>query len=186
MPDQNQGLNPPQTPGPEPRRPTENAATEDVLVSTYPHRRSRKRWLVLGSIIVLTGAGVFFWHYSSAFESTDDAQVDVHLYPVSARISGYIQKVNVDDNQWVHAGSTLVEIDPKDYEVALARARATFDSSKATAESLGIDVPVSSVATSSQLTFALSDIENAKAAIEAAEKQAAAAHARVSRRRRKT
>lgn len=75
MPDQNQGLNPPQTPGPEPRRPTENAATEDVLVSTYPHRRSRKRWLALGSIIVLTGAGVLFWHYSSAFESTDDAQV---------------------------------------------------------------------------------------------------------------
>jgi membrane fusion protein, multidrug efflux system len=179
MPDQNQARNAAETQRAEQRLPTENTEAEDVLVSTYPHKRSRKRWLVLGSIIVLVGAGVFLWHYLSAFESTDDAQVDVHLYPVSARISGYIQKVNVDDNQWVDAGSTLVEIDPKDYEVALARAKATMDSSKATAESLGIDVPVSSVATSSQLKFTSSDIENAKAAIEAAEKQAAAAHARV-------
>lgn len=170
MPDQNQAPNPPQTTKVEPHQPTENSAPEDVLVSTYPHKRSRKRWILLFSIIVLAVAGVFLWHYFSGFESTDDAQVDVHLYPVSARISGYIQKVNVDDNQWVDAGSTLVEIDPKDYEVALARAKATIDSSKATAESLGIDVPVSSVDTSSQLKFTSSDIDNAKAAIEADEK----------------
>ena len=74
------------------------------------------------SFVVLAVGGAFLWHYLSGFESTDDAQVDVHLYPVSARISGYVQKVNVEDNQWVDAGSTLVEIDPKDYEVALARA----------------------------------------------------------------
>ena len=74
--------------------------------------------------------GAFLWHYLSGFESTDDAQVDVHLYPVSARISGYVQKVNVEDNQWVDEGSTLVEIDPKDYEVALARAQATLDTSR--------------------------------------------------------
>jgi membrane fusion protein (multidrug efflux system) len=163
----------------EPDKPSGNAAGDDVLVSVYPRRRSRRRWIVLCSLIVLAVIGVLLGHYFSGFESTDDAQVDVHLYPVSARISGYIQKVNVDDNQWVNEGATLVEIDPKDYQVALARAKATIDSSKATAESLGIDVPVSSVDTSSQLKFTSSDIENAKAAIEAAEKQSAAAHARV-------
>ncbi len=130
-------------------------------------------------MVVLAVAGAFLWHYLSGFESTDDAQVDVHLYPVSARISGYIQKVNVEDNQWVEAGSTLVEIDPKDYEVALARAQATLDTSEATAKSSNIDVPISSVDTSSQLKFTSSDIKNAEAAIQAAEKQAAAAHARV-------
>ncbi len=179
MPEQNQVPNPPQTPGPGSRQPAANAATDDVLVSAYPHRRSRKRWIVSLSIIVLAVAGVFLWHYLSGFESTDDAQVDVHLYPVSARISGYVQTVNVDDNQWVDAGSTLVEIDPKDYEVALARAQATLDASKATAKSLDIDVPVSTVDTSSQLKFTSSDIQNAEAAIQAAEKEAAAAHARV-------
>ena len=105
--------------------------------------------------------------------------MDVHLYPVSARISGYVQKVNVEDNQWVEQGYTLVEIDPKDNEVALARAQAALDNADAAAQSLNIDVPVSSVDASSQLKYTSSDIQNVQAAIESAEKQAAAAHARV-------
>jgi len=72
-----------------------------------------------------------------------------------------------------------VVIDPRDYEVALARAQATLETSEAAAKGSNIDVPVSSVDTSSQLKFTSSDIKNAEAAIRAAEKQAAAAHARV-------
>jgi membrane fusion protein (multidrug efflux system) len=179
MSEQNQATNPAQETRPEPHAPADNAAAEGVLASAYPHRRSRRHWIVLGSILVLAVGGALLWHYLSGFESTDDAQVDVHLYPISARISGYIQKVNVDDNQWVDAGSTLVEIDPRDYEVALAKAQATLDTSEASAKSSNIDVPVSFAATSSQLKFTSSDIKNAEAAILAAEKQAAAAHARV-------
>lgn len=179
MPQDNQPMNPQQATKPEPNAAANDAAGQDVLVSTYPHKRSRRRWILLGSIIVLAGAGAFLGRYLSGFVSTDDAQVDVHLYPVSARISGYIQKVEVEDNQWVDAGSTLVEIDPKDYEVALTRAQATVDTSEATAKGSNIDVPISSVDTSSQLKFTSSDIKNAEAAIEAAERQAAAAHARV-------
>jgi membrane fusion protein (multidrug efflux system) len=159
--------------------PADNARAADPPLSSYPRRRSYKRWMFLASFVVLAVAGAFLWHYLSGFESTDDAQVDVHLYPVSARISGYIQDVNVEDNQWVEAGSTLVKIDPKDYEVALARAQAALDTSAATAKSFNIDVPISSVDTSSQLKFTSSDIKNAEAAIQAAEKQATAAHARV-------
>ena len=170
---------PPQAAAPEPNAPAENGGTANSLTSAYPRRRSYKRWLLLGSFVVLALGGVVLWHYLSAFESTDDAQVDVHLYPVSARISGYVQKVNIDDNQWVDEGSTLVEIDPKDYEVALARAEATLGTSEAVAKSSNIDVPISTVDTSSQLKFTTSDIQNAEAAIQAAEKQAAAAHARV-------
>src|SRR5580700_10684300 len=88
-------------------------------ISSYPRKRSYKRLIILVLLVVLVVAGVVLWIYLSGFESTDDAQVDVHLYPVSARISGYIVKVNVEDNQWVEAGSVLVEIDPKDYEVAV-------------------------------------------------------------------
>jgi membrane fusion protein, multidrug efflux system len=149
----------------------------------YAPRKARKRFarlLILSVVtLVLAAGGYYGWKYFSAFESTDDAQVDVHLYPVSARISGYIQKVNVEDNQWVEEGSALVEIDPKDYKVALARAQATLQTSEAAANSANIDVPISSVSTSSQLKFTSWDIKNAEAAIRAAEKQAAAAHARV-------
>jgi membrane fusion protein (multidrug efflux system) len=123
------------------------------------------------------------WHlsvaYFSGFETTDDAQVDVHLYPVSARISGYVQAVHVEDNQYVQEGATLVEIDPKDYQVAVAKAQANLETTEASARALNIDVPISSVDTSSQLKFTSSDIENAKAAIAASEKQVAAARARI-------
>ncbi len=179
MSEQNQPANRSNSGEADARAPAGNTAADDVLVSAYPHRRSRRRWIILASVIVLGVAGVLLGHYLSGFESTDDAQVDVHLYPVSARISGYVQKVNIDDNQWVDEGSTLVEIDPKDYEVAVARAQAALDTSEATARGLNIDVPVSSVDTSSQLKFTSSDITSARAAIQAAKKEAAAAHARV-------
>src|SRR5271170_4801733 len=158
MAEQNPATNPPRATPQGPNVPADNAGVADLPISAYPRRRSNKLWIFLGA---------FLLHYLSGFESNDDAQVDVHLYPVSARISGYIQKVNVEDNQWVEAGSTLVEIDPKDYEVALARAQATLDTAEAAAKSSNIDVPISSVDTSSQLKFTSSDIKNAEAAIQA-------------------
>ncbi|MGH7487403.1 MAG: HlyD family secretion protein, partial [bacterium] len=103
----------------------------------------------------------------------------VHLYPVSARISGHVIKVNVDDNQYVQKGDVLVEIDPKDYEVAVEQAQASLASAEATAQSLNITVPITSVSTSSQLRFTASDVENAHAGILAAEQQLAATHAQV-------
>ncbi len=162
-----------------------NADAADPSISAFPRKHSHMRWIFLAAFVVLVVAGAFLWHYLSGFESTDDAQVDAHLYPVSARISGYVQKVHVEDNQWVDEGSPLVEIDPKDYEVALARAQATLETSEASAKSSNIDVPISSVVTSSQLKSAASDIKNAEAAIQAAEKQAAAAHARFWKHKRK-
>ncbi|MGA7290388.1 MAG: biotin/lipoyl-binding protein [Terriglobales bacterium] len=117
----------------------------------YPRRRSHKRWIIAGVALVVIVGGIFLWHYFSGFEDTDDAQVDVHLYPVSARISGYVQAVHVGDNQYVQQGATLVEIDPKDYQVAVARAQANLETAEASARALNIDVPISSVDTTSQL-----------------------------------
>lgn len=147
--------------------------------AAYPSRRSYKRWIFVAAVVVVIVGGIFLWRYLSGFESTDDAQVDVHLYPASARISGYVLAVHVEDNQYVQEGATLVEIDPKDYQVAAAKARASLETAQASARALNIDVPISSVDTTSQLKFTSSDIENAKAAIAASEKQVAAARARI-------
>jgi membrane fusion protein, multidrug efflux system len=144
-----------------------------------PVRRSSKRRrniVLLVVIVVVIIGGVFLWRYLSSYESTDDAQADVHLYPVSARVSGYVVKVNVDDNQWVEKGTVLVEIDPKDYEVAVAQAQANLANAEATAQSLNITVPITSVNSSSQLRFTASGIEDASAGVAAAEKQLTAAH----------
>lgn len=143
---------------------------------SYSPPKKRKMLLIVAGAVLAVFVGVVLRLYFSSYESTDDAQVDVHLYPVSARISGYVVAVNVDDNQWVEKGKVLVEIDPKDYEVAVAQARANLANSEATAQSLNITVPITSVNTSSQLSFTNSDIESAKAGIASAEKQLAAAH----------
>jgi membrane fusion protein (multidrug efflux system) len=135
--------------------------------------------VILVAIVVLLVAGVFLWRYLSSYESTDDAQADVHLSPVSARVSGYVVKVNVDDNQWVEKGTVLVEIDPKDYEVAIAQAQANLTNAEATAQSLNITVPITSVNTSSQLRSAASGIEDANAGVIAAERQVTAAHSQL-------
>jgi membrane fusion protein, multidrug efflux system len=147
--------------------------------SRYERTKSHKRiWIVVAALVVVVG-GVLLWRYLSGYESTDDAQVDAHLYPVSARISGYVVKVNVDDNQYVQKGAVLVEIDPKDYDVAVAKAQADLASAEATAQALNITVPITSVSTSSQLRFSTSDVENANAGIVAAGKQLTAAQAQL-------
>jgi membrane fusion protein, multidrug efflux system len=141
--------------------------------------KGRKRTIILISVLVLLVVGFFLWRYFSSYESTDDAQVDVHLFPVSARISGYVIKVNVGDNEYVEKGKVLVEIDPTDYEVAVAQARANLANAEATAQSLNITVPITSVNTDSQLKSTASDVQNSSAGIIAAQKQLIAAHAQV-------
>jgi membrane fusion protein, multidrug efflux system len=155
----------------------ENPATPPPVA--YPRRRSYKRWIIVAAAAVVVVGGILLWQYLAGFETTDDAQVDVHLYPVSARISGYVQAVYVEDNQYVQEGAALVEIDPKDYQVADAKAQSNLEAAEASARALNIDVPISSVDTTSQRKFTSSDIENAKAAIAASEKQVAAARARI-------
>jgi membrane fusion protein (multidrug efflux system) len=161
--------------------PLEPSPVTDTVHAPPTYRRSKRRRNILIAVVVLVVlvGGLFLWRYFSSYESTDDAQADVHLYPVSARVSGYVIKVNVDDNQWVQQGTVLVEIDPKDYEVAVAQAKANLASAEATAQSLNITVPITSVSTLSQLTSASSDIENATAGVAAAEKQLIAAHAQL-------
>jgi membrane fusion protein, multidrug efflux system len=160
------------------------AGTTSVLDAEPPphiaaRSKRRKRIIFLAGGLAVIIIGIFLWWYFSLYESTDDAQVDVHLYPVSARISGYVIKVNVGDNEYVKQGTVLVEIDPKDYETALAQAQANLANAEATAQSLNITVPITSVSTSSQLSFTQSDVETATAGITAAQKQLAAAQAQV-------
>jgi membrane fusion protein (multidrug efflux system) len=145
----------------------------------YKRSNSRRNILILVIALVVLAGGFFLWRYLGTYESTDDAQVDAHLYPVSSRISGYVTKVNVDDNQNVQKGAVLVEIDPKDYEVAVEAAKANLASAEATAQSMNIDVPITSANTSSQLKFTASGVENAGAGIANAENRVAAAHAQL-------
>jgi membrane fusion protein (multidrug efflux system) len=130
-------------------------------------------------ILALLVAVFFAWRYFTSYESTDDAEVDGHLMPLSARISGYVQNVNVDDNQYVTAGAVLAEIDPRDYQVAVDKARADVQDSEATAQSLGINVPITSINTTSQVSASAADVDNARAGVSTAQQQADVAAAQL-------
>src|SRR6187431_1978553 len=80
--------------------------------------------IIIAVLVVMAGAaGAWAW-LTSGRESTDDAQVDAHVTPIAARVGGTVMKVSVVDNQQVAEGAELVVIDPRDYEIALARAQA--------------------------------------------------------------
>src|ERR1700720_1388658 len=142
-------------------------------------RNPATRWLIIGAVLVVLIGGFFAWRYFASYESTDDAQVDGHLMPLSARISGYVLKVNVDDNQFVKAGTVLAEIDPRDYQVAADQARANLADAEAQASSLGINVPITSISTTSQTSASEADVENAKAGVAGAQQQYDAAKAQL-------
>src|SRR5690349_20226754 len=78
------------------------------------------------------GYGAFAMFHSFTHESTDDAFIDVHFVSVAPKIAGHVAAVHVDDNQLVKKGDVLVEVDPSDFQVALAQAKANLAKDKAT------------------------------------------------------
>ena len=134
---------------------------------------------VVIAVIVLLIAGFFAYRYFTSYESTDDAQVDGHVNSISARISGHVIKLNVEDNQYVQAGTVLVEIDPADYQVAYDRAKADFEDAQAAAVAAGVNVPITSVNTTSQVSATEADVNSARAGIQVAKQQFEAAKAQL-------
>ncbi|MCU1269405.1 MAG: secretion protein HlyD [Acidobacteriaceae bacterium] len=166
---------PAQTPQPRPPAVSER----DLKWREFRSRNPRFRMFLIIGIVVLLVAGFFLMRYFSSYESTDDAQIDGHLNPVSARVSGHVQKLLVDDNQYVQAGQALVQIDPSDYQVLVARAQGDYDNAVATAKAAGVNVPITTTSTTSQLSSAAADVMTARANLLAARQQIEAANAQL-------
>ena len=142
-------------------------------------QRSRRRFIIIGLVAVLVVGALLFWWHSTYYEDTDDASVDGHLVQISARINGHVEKVNVDENQYVEAGTLLLEIDPKDYETAEAQVAANLEAAVANYEASRVNVPVININAGSNLNSANADVSSATATVAQSEKQLQAAQARV-------
>ena len=151
----------------------------DMKWKEFRSRNPKFRMFVIIGIVVLLVAGFFLWRYFSSYESTDDAQIDGHLNPVSARVSGHVLQLLVQDNQYVKAGDLLVQIDPADYKVLVEQAEAAYNDALAAARSAGVNVPITSTSTSSQLQAAEAEVASAEANLLAAKQQADAANAQL-------
>ncbi len=154
-------------PPPEPRKP--KLSPEGLL---SPKMR---RLLTIGGVVLLAFAlGLFYYFHNR--ETTDDAQVDGHITPIAAKISGRIAKVLVDDNQAVKAGQILAQIDPGDYQAAVDQAKGALALAEGEARSAGVDIPRTSETVASgqssadaQLAGAQADLLRAQASYEQAQ-----------------
>jgi membrane fusion protein (multidrug efflux system) len=138
-------------------------------------RRSLLVAVVVGSVIILGAVG--FWLYSMRYESTDDAQVDGHLNGITARIDGDVKAVYVEENQSVQAGQLLVELDPRDYQVALEQAQAQLLKAQAEVRAENPNLPITQSTSTTSISTSQSAVANAEAALAAAERDEAAAQA---------
>ena len=163
------------TPKPEP---TESAAETEIEAPP-----SRRRGILIAAVVVVVIVALVVWWRSTYSEDTDDAQVTGHLIQVSARINGQVLKVDVDENQFVHAGDLIAELDPSDYKVAVENAEAALASAQANAAAANVNVPIVTINTGSNLSSAKADVSGSQASVAQAEKQLDAAHARVAEAR---
>lgn len=138
--------------------------------------RFRVILVVVAALVV--GAGAWWWS-SRGHESTDDAQVDAHVTQIASRVGGTVLKVAVSDNQVVEAGTVLVEIDPRDYQVAVDRAKAELADAEAAAIAAQSGVPITSTATESGVSSAQSALDQVRIAIETSAKDVDVAKARL-------
>jgi len=135
---------------------------------------------IAAGVLLLAVVGVAIWYWIAAGrESTDDAQVDAHVTQIAARIGGTILRLPVGDNQQINAGEVLVEIDPRDYQVALEKARAELADAEANALAAQSNVPITSTETTSNVATAHSGVEQAQGGVSGAERELDAARARL-------
>src|SRR5262245_48988656 len=138
----------------------------------------RGRWIALAAVVVVLGVLIYLWRTAGQV-STDDAQVDGHITQVAARVGGTVVKVNVKENQYVEAGTVLVELDPRDYQVAVERARAELADAQANAAGALTGIPLTEVSTETGVRTATGGVEEAQAGVGIADRQVEAAKAQL-------
>ena len=150
----------------------------------------RSRLPLIGGAVLLIAliAGAWAW-VSAGKQSTDDAQVEGHITQLATRVGGTVVQVLVADNQHVEAGTVVAQIDPRDYQVAVDRARAELADAEAAAAAAGTGVPIAMVSTRTDVSQATGGVEEAQAGIgvadsqvESAKSQLVAAQARLRER----
>ncbi|HEX7360184.1 MAG TPA: HlyD family secretion protein [Bryobacteraceae bacterium] len=153
--------------------------SEPKARSGSPRRKRAVRLIILAIIVVAIIVAIPIYAYYSVRVSTDDAQVDGHVMPISPRIAGVILNVLVNDNEQVKAGQELVELDPADYKVALQQAEARLASAKASVLESQQNVPITNINTRSQVSTTSSEVKQNVAAVHAAEQAVNGAKAKL-------
>ena len=164
-----------------PTRPADPPGKLNDPTDTGSNAEGRRKTLLFAAIVacVILAGAVSFWLYSRTYESTDDAQVDGHLNGITARIDGDVMAVHVEENQSVKAGDLLVELDPRDYEVAREQAQAQLLKAQAGERAENPNLPITETLSETTVSTSKSEVANAEAALAAAERDQLGAQSRL-------
>jgi len=138
---------------------------------------TRSRIIIAVVAVVIIAAGAWFWS-TRGKESTDDAQVEAHVTPIASRVGGTVQAAAVADNQRVTAGAVLVQIDPRDFQLAVEKARAELADAEAAAAASQANVPIVTATASGGISTARGGIAQAQAGITESEQAVLGARSR--------
>src|SRR5580698_3197760 len=128
--------------------------------STPPAGNRRRALLIVALVgLILLVGGFFYYQYTETYESTDDAQVDCHLVGVASRIQGTVTAVHVDENQFVKAAELVVEIDPRDFQVAAAQAKAELTQSQADIQAQHPNVPITQTGSETNISTGQAEVQ---------------------------
>jgi membrane fusion protein, multidrug efflux system len=168
-----------EAPGVEQNRQAEHSDSESRKRPRGPRRTRTIRFVVLAIIVLAVIAAIPIYAYYSVRESTDDAQVDGHVVPISPRITGTVFSVLVNDNQPVRAGQELVRLDPADYQVALDQAKALLATAEATTTESEVNMPLTNITTRSSVSTANTQLDQSQAAVTSAQQAVNTARAKL-------
>lgn len=145
-------------------KPQEQKAQDSGLRKPSALKNLRvRRGLLIAAVIVVVGGFLFWLHYRNR-QSTDDAEVDGHIIPISSRVPGSVLQVLVHDNEQVKKGQVLVELDPRDYQAKLDDAKANLGMAQSHVQSANVNVPLTSATTRSDTTGAQASVAAAESA----------------------
>jgi membrane fusion protein (multidrug efflux system) len=166
--------------GEQPARQSAQIQSEKPPRVSWRQRIRRHPYAVGASVIaliVLLAAAFVWWLHARRYESTDDAFIDTRTVPVSSQVAGAITAVPVTDNQLVGPGTVLVSIDPRDYQSAVAQAKAQVD--QATAAVANLDAQIEEQ--SARVEQARRQVMQTQAALEFARQESGRAQELVTR-----
>lgn len=166
-------------PPPSPVAPLPDIAEHEPAIEP---RRAKRLYFIIGIVaaVLVVGYAIYALMMSGK-ETTDDAQVAADVVPVAARIAGQVVNVSIRENQQVHRGDLLAEIDPSDAQVKLAQAQGDLDTARALAADADARVAIARASAQGGFTAAQAAVQSSKEAADTSTDAISEAQAAVSR-----
>jgi membrane fusion protein (multidrug efflux system) len=149
-----------------------------VDASTARRLQRQRRFKVMGAVLFAGAvvAGVL-WFASRNHETTDDAYVDGDIVQIASQVAGKVKAVHFTDNQMVSKGTLLIELDPRDYEAAVASAVAAQHMAVAQEKAAAVAVDLTRTTTDAGLAQAASGLDQMRKLVHQSRAQSEALHA---------